>query len=86
MMLSFASALYFLLDAYKDVPGKLTILITSSIEIHTDIVWLVLAGLSISCTLFLSRDVIASSRYYFRSVKGRITRRNLEAEQIFDMR
>lgn len=86
MILSFGSALYFLLDAYKTVPGRINLSLTRTVIVHTDITWLVFSGLSISCTLFLWRDVIASSRYYFQSVKGRITRRHLDETQIVDIR
>jgi hypothetical protein len=78
MILSFASALYFLLDAYKTLPERIVLTIAHNVYIQTDIGWLILGGLSISCSFFLGRDVIASSRYYFRSVKGRITRRALD--------
>ncbi len=75
MSLSFASSLFFLLNAYKVVPGSIKMSIAGNILIQTDIWWLTLAGLAITCSLFLSRDLVASSRYYFRSVKGRIDRR-----------
>jgi hypothetical protein len=75
MALSFSSALYFLLDAYKTIPGRVTLTIATNVNVRSDIGWLVLATLSVSCTLFLARDVFSSSRYYFRSVKGRIARR-----------
>lgn len=86
MIFSFGSALYFLLNAYKTVPGRIDLSLTHGVIIYTDITWLVFSGLSISCTLFLWRDVIASSRYYFQSVKGRITRRHLDETQIVDIR
>jgi hypothetical protein len=75
MALSFSSALYFLLDAYKTIPDRVTLTIANNVNVRSDIGWLVLATLSVSCTLFLARDVFSSSRYYFRSVKGRIARR-----------
>jgi hypothetical protein len=72
VMLSLTSALYFLLDAYRHVPGRLVLFINSHVAMHTDIGWLVLAGLSATSALFLSRDLISTSRYYFQRVKKRV--------------
>jgi hypothetical protein len=74
VVLSFASALYFLLDANKSIPGRISLSVSSGVVIQTDIGWLVLATIAIACSLYLVRDVISSSRYYFNQVKNRVRR------------
>jgi hypothetical protein len=71
-VLSLASALYFLLNAYRVVPGHLTLWISAHVAIKTDVGWLVLAGVAITSCLFLCRDLAATSRYYFQRVKARV--------------
>ena len=72
-VLSLASALYFLLNAYKDLPGRVTLPIAIHLEVKTDIGWLILAGIAITACLFLCRDLISTSRYYFQRVKARVS-------------
>jgi hypothetical protein len=75
VIFSLVSALYFLLVANKPVPGEITLSIATGIVIKTNIGWLVLAGLAITSSLFLVRDVISNSRYYSIQVKERVKRR-----------
>lgn len=72
-ILSLASALYFLLNAYRVVPGRLTLWIAGHVAIKTDVGWLLLAGIAITSCLFLCRDLAATSRYYFQRVKARVS-------------
>ena len=72
LVLSLASALYFLWDAYKILPGRRILSLPGSITVKTDIGWLVLAGLAITCSLFLCRDLIRTSTYYFQLIRKRV--------------
>ena len=73
--LSLASALYFLLDANKVVPGRIALHVSNNFVIKTDFGWLILATIAITCSLFLVRDVASSTRFYFNQVKERVNRR-----------
>jgi hypothetical protein len=70
--LSVLSALYYLLDANKVVPGRISLSVSGSFVIHTDVGWLLLATAAVTCSLFLVRDVVSGSRYYFNQVKDRV--------------
>jgi hypothetical protein len=72
LVLSLASALYFLWDAYKILPGRRILGLPGSITVRTDIGWLVLSGLAITCSLFLCRDVVRTSKYYFQLIRTRV--------------
>jgi len=76
--LSLASALYFLFDANKSIPGRISLHVTNGVTLRTDIGWLCLAATAITCTLFLMRDLTARSRYYFNLIEKRIERRAQE--------
>jgi hypothetical protein len=73
LVLSLASALYFLWDAYKILPGRRILGLPGSITVRTDIGWLVLSGLAITCSLFLCRDLVRTSKYYFQLIRMRVT-------------
>jgi hypothetical protein len=75
VFLSSASALFFLLDSDKHVPGQIAFSVLKHSQIHTSVTWLVLADLAVTCWLFVTRDVIDTSRYYFHAVKQRVERR-----------
>ncbi len=70
--LSLGSALYYLLDANETLPGRLSLHITGGVVVRTDIGWLVLSAAAVTCCLFLIRDVVSGSRYYFNQVKDHI--------------
>jgi hypothetical protein len=72
LVLSLTSALYFLWDAYKILPGRRILGLPGNITVRTDIGWLVLSGLAITCSLFLCRDVVRTSKYYFQLIRMRI--------------
>lgn len=72
LVLSLASALYFLWNAYDILPGRLSLELPGKITVRTDVGWLILAGLAITCSLFLCRDVVTTSRYYFQLIRRRI--------------
>lgn len=73
LVLSLTSALYFLWDSYKILPGRRILGLPDSITVRTDIGWLVLSGLAITCSLFLCRDLIRTSKYYFQLIRKRVT-------------
>jgi hypothetical protein len=75
LILSIVSALYFLWNAYRILPGRVILGLPGGLILRTDIGWLVLSGLAITCFLFLCRDVVTSSRYYFRLSKRRVEAR-----------
>jgi hypothetical protein len=74
LALSIASALYFLLGASEPILGHLSLGVTSHVIIKTNVGWLVLAGMAVTFSLFLVRDVVSNSRYYSNQVKERLKR------------
>lgn len=74
VLLSLASALYYLLDANRILPGRVSFHVTSGIVIRTDVGWLGLAAVAVTCSLFLVRDLTARSRYYFNLIEKRVER------------
>jgi hypothetical protein len=57
------------------VPGQLTLSLSKGVKVYTSVTWLVLAALSVTCWLFLSRDALDASRYYVHAVGRRVERR-----------
>lgn len=74
LILSMASALYYLLGANESVPGHISLSVTRNIIVRTDFGWLILATVAVAFSLFLVRDVISNSRYYSNQVKVRLRR------------
>jgi hypothetical protein len=74
LLLSTASALYYLLGANESLVGRVSFSVTRHLAIRTNIGWLILATASAACGLFLTRDVISNSRYYSNQVKVRLKR------------
>src|SRR5258708_4910594 len=73
--LSLLSGLYYLLNLNRRVPGQLHFVVAHNVRIYTSVTWLLLAGLALTCWLFLTADAVAASRYYFHAVRRRIERR-----------
>jgi hypothetical protein len=74
MLLSLASALYFVYDANNRLNTEATIELLVGKTITTDYGWLTLALLSSTLTLFLIKRWIGNSRYYFSVVRKRVNR------------
>jgi hypothetical protein len=74
IMLSLFASLLYLVGVNKQLPGRLSLTVIGSFAIKTDIVWLVLAGCAVTCSLLVLRDVVGGSRYYFNQVKERVRR------------
>lgn len=74
LVLSTASALYYLLGANESLVGHVTLNVTSNVSIRSNVGWLILGIAAAACSLFLTRDVISSSRYYSSQVKARLRR------------
>jgi hypothetical protein len=73
MLFSLISALYYLYGTGRDTPGEFTLTtIDKHVHISTDIGWLILMVITVTHALFLVRQVISESRYYFRCVRGRV--------------
>jgi hypothetical protein len=70
--LSLTAALYYLLDANKAIPGRISLHVASGFVIRTDMGWMGLAVAAVTCSLFLMRDLSARSRYYFSMIEKRI--------------
>jgi hypothetical protein len=72
MALSLASSLLYLMTASR--PLKTGILLTTAggLRLHTDWLWLIFTVIAVTHALFLIRQVISESRYYFDLVRTRV--------------
>lgn len=72
MLLSLASALFYVFDANRKLPTEKIISAVYDREITTDWIWLVLMAVAITHFLFLLRAVIEESRHYTERILRRV--------------
>ncbi|MGH7926857.1 MAG: hypothetical protein ACREQV_03580 [Candidatus Binatia bacterium] len=75
LLLSVTSVLYYILDANVMLPTEVDVSILGGASLNTDIIWLILMFVALSLFSHLVRELTGQSRYYFKLVEHRLTRR-----------